>query len=438
LAIWRHRSTITSKESSEMPRIFLPNVTPRAFGPISRFVAVGLLLFVCAGCSLQKKVPAADLEVERQRRQLLQSKQQNLLKEIRRQIAVQHELEEKLAAEKLQRRKLHVQQRELKKALEAESAAQAELREQVAAESRQRQTLEQQQAQFERELAQQTAIRDALYDDVSELEMQLAEEDLKREEWAQWQEQIERDLAQQSAAREALVDDVSERDEQIAADEPEREEWALLVEERDAKRQSVAREILDYSDANLYLLLLEKKAYIARLTEQIEKVTSEVVRAKAKLRSLESKAEAASNLAEAEIAVESLRARGEAWKSDPSVLKAEQLTRASAREFEEGNYGGALYLTSQAKSLIENAWARSNDQETSSAVKGEVPFLLPLNLQLLTQSDVRKGPGSQFEVMYSWEYGIALVGHAFKGQWVRVTRDDGLGGWVFYKSVGSN
>ena len=70
-------------------------------------------------------------------------------------------------------------------------------------------------------------------------------------------------------------------------------------------------------------------------------------------------------------------------------------------------------------------------------VDGEVPFLLPLTLQLLTESDVRKGPGSESDVMYSWESGTALVGHAFKGQWVRVTNNKGLGGWVFYKSVGS-
>ena len=77
-----------------------------------------------------------------------------------------------------------------------------------------------------------------------------------------------------------------------------------MVDGQDLKQQPPAREALKYGDANLYLLLLEKKAYIARLTEQIEKVISEVVRAKAKLRSLESKAEAASNLAEVEIEVE--------------------------------------------------------------------------------------------------------------------------------------
>ena len=273
-----------------MPRMSLPNVTPRMFCTISGLVVVGLLLSACAGFSLQKKtegmVPAAELEAERQQRQALHVKQQ----------------------------------------------------------------------------------------------------------------QLERDLKQQSAVRQALDDDA----------------------------------------AKLHLLLLEKEARINGLTEQLEKVILEVVRAKAKLRSLESKAEAASNLAEAEIAVKALKEKAKRWKSDPSFIKAEQLTKLSAREFKKGNYGGALYLTSQAKSLIKGARERFMNQEMSPMVEGEVPFALRLPLQLLSKSNVREGPGLHFKVLYSLEKGTTLIGHAYKGQWVRVKSEDGRGGWVFYKLVGAD
>lgn len=308
-----------------MSSMSLPNVTPRVFCTISGLVVVGLLLSACAGFSLQKKtegmVPAAELEAERQQRQALQVKQQQLLEELRNQTAAKGELEEQFAAE-----------------------------------------------------------------------------GLKRQALKQRQEQFEQDLKQQSAVRRALDDGV----------------------------------------ANLHLLLLEKKAHIARLTEQLEKVILEVVRAKAKLRSLESKAEAASDLAEAEIAVKALKAKGKRWKSDPSFIKAEQLTKLSAREFKKGNYGGALYLTRQAKSLIKGARERLMNQEMSPMVEGEVPFALPLPLQFLSKSNVREGPGLHFKVLYSLEKGTALIGHAYKGQWVRVKSENGRGGWVFYKLVGSD
>jgi len=406
-----------------MPSIFPSSVAARLLRVVLKLVVAGLFLSACAACTLQKKVPAAEFEAERQQRHALQASQQNLIKEIEKQTAIQAELEDKLAAENLMRRRLQTKERLLEKKLKAESAAQAELLEQIAAQDQ----------QHHQRLEQQAAEREA----VAELKRQLARENLKREEWEQWQEQLVRDQARHPAASEILVEGVANPGKQLAEGELQSEEWESLVEGQDLKQQSPAREALKYGDANLYLLLLEKKAYIARLTEQIEKVISEVVRAKAKLRSLESKAEAASNLAEVEIEVESLRARGDTWKGDPNVIKAEQLTRQSALEFEEGNYGGALYLTSKAKNLIETARARSMGQEKSPVVDGEVPFLLPLTLQLLTESDVRKGPGSESDVMYFWESGTALVGHAFKGQWVRVTNNKGLGGWVFYKSVGS-
>jgi len=58
--------------------------------------------------------------------------------------------------------------------------------------------------------------------------------------------------------------------------------------------------------ARLQLLLLEKDAQVRLLNQQLEAGILEVVRAMAKLRGLDSKAEAASNLAETEIAMKSL------------------------------------------------------------------------------------------------------------------------------------
>lgn len=208
--------------------------------------------------------------------------------------------------------------------------------------------------------------------------------------------------------------------------------------QRELKDQTVAHELLEENVARLYLLLLEKDAHIKRLGEQLEEGILEVVRAKAKLRSLGSKAEAASNLAEAEIALKALKARTTERDEDQTYIKADQLTKMSALEFKKGNYGGALYLTSQVKSLIKGARERSMNQEMSSMVGGEVPFALPLPLQLLSKSNVMEGPGPHFKVLYSLEKGTALIGHAYKGQWVRVKSEDGRGGWVFYKLVGSD
>ena len=70
----------------------------------------------------------------------------------------------------------------------------------------------------------------------------------------------------------------------------------------------------DASLAKLQLRLLERDAQIKQLEERLnsqqemlDEAIQEVVRAKAKLRTLESKAEAASEMAEAEIAIKALK-----------------------------------------------------------------------------------------------------------------------------------
>ncbi len=277
-----------------MPRMSLPNVTPRVFCTISGLVVVGLLLSACAGSSLQKKaggmVPAAELEAERQQRQALHVQQQ--LKDLRNQSATKGELEEQPA-----------------------------------------------------------------------------------------------------------------------------------LEEKLAK---------------LSIILLEKRALIKNLGERLKEVILEVVRMKAKLRSLESKAEAASNLAETEIALKALMAKGNTWEDDPTFSKADQLTKLSALEFKKGNYGGTRYLTGQAKNLIKDARERSMSREMVPMLEGEVPFAMPLPLQLLKKGDAREGPGVQFNVLYSLNQGTPLIGHSYKGEWVRVEGGDGRGGWIFYKLLGGN
>ena len=84
------------------------------------------------------------------------------------------------------------------------------------------------------------------------------------------------------------------------------------------------------------------------MQDKLDDAIQEVIRAKAQLQSLESRAQAASMLAEAGVA---LSTQGTVAPR-PEILQAEQLLEMSAAEFDNENYGGSLYLTSQAKSLI--------------------------------------------------------------------------------------
>ena len=215
-----------------------------------------------------------------------------------------------------------------------------------------------------------------------------------------------------------------------------------------AKREA-SLETLEDNMAKLQLRLLERDAQIKQLEERLnsqqemlDEAIKEVVRAKAKLRSLESKAEAASEMAEAEIAVKALKAQLAGQRRNPELIKAQELLKMSAQEFKKENYGGAVYLTSQAKGHIRAGQIQLTGREKVAPikrlppVKGEVFFSLPLPLQVLRTSNLRDQPDLEGKVITTLEEGTPLIGYSYKGKWVRVMSEDGTYGWVFQPLVG--
>ena len=188
----------------------------------------------------------------------------------------------------------------------------------------------------------------------------------------------------------------------------------------------------------LKLQLLEEQAGARELEErqrQLEKkldeAIQEVVRAKSKLRSVETRAEAASNLAEAEIALKAIEAQANGDGANRGLPQARQLLKRSAEEFKKENYGGALYLADQAKGLLRSGETRAANRERLAVVEGESPFEAPMPLRLTKDGNLREGPGLEFKVLATLPSGTKLVGLSRKEQWVRVRDERGLAGWVF-------
>lgn len=205
----------------------------------------------------------------------------------------------------------------------------------------------------------------------------------------------------------------------------------------------------DASLAELQLQLLERDAQIKQLEdrlnsqqEMLDEAVQEVVRVKAKLRSLETKAEAASEMAEAEIAVKALKTQLADPSRNQELIKAQKLLKMSAQEFKKENYGGAVYLTTQAKGHIKAAQIQLGGRDKVASIKrlppveGEVFFSLPLPLQVLKTSNLREKADLQSNVITTLKRGTPLMGYSYKGQWVRVTSEDGNNGWIYQTLIG--
>jgi Bacterial SH3 domain len=200
-------------------------------------------------------------------------------------------------------------------------------------------------------------------------------------------------------------------------------------------KQTALSQELDGKLAKLQLLSLEKELQKKELNAKLEEAMLEVVRAKAKLRSLETKAETVSALAEGEIALKTLRSNGPEQENDVRVNKADELLKASAAELKKENFSGALYLATQAKTLIREDQERSKDREKKTMMAGELPFAMPLPLQTVSATKVKEGPSLDSKALFAVQQGTPFVGYSFKGPWVRVRAEDGRSGWIYYKQV---
>ena len=182
---------------------------------------------------------------------------------------------------------------------------------------------------------------------------------------------------------------------------------------------------LERRTAQLELQLMERDSVIDTLNARLDEALQEVVRAMGKLQSLTSRAEAASAMAEADVALQSITSSG---RDSPESRQGLRLTQLSTGEFKRKNFGGALYLANQAKAAARAhglAGGRLGNMRS-----GEVPFAVSVKLRVGGRANIRKGPGKNFAVSFTAESSSTLSGLSYLGDWIRVTNDAGNEGWI--------
>jgi hypothetical protein len=195
---------------------------------------------------------------------------------------------------------------------------------------------------------------------------------------------------------------------------------------------AVARDpALERQIVGLELKLLEKEAQVEELRAQLDDARREVVRAMARLRTLATRDEAVSGMAEAEVALQSLLPTAAAQ----AVVDATELIELATAELDRQNYGGALYLANQAKSVAAAARGQLAGSDQVAPRPDELPFALPLHLQTTTAANVREGPGTGFTVRFTLPSGAPLVAYSSAEQWLRIADDSGRSGWIYQRLI---
>jgi len=168
----------------------------------------------------------------------------------------------------------------------------------------------------------------------------------------------------------------------------------------------------------------------------LQESTREVTRAKVKLRRLATQADAASYIAEVEVAFESLRSSFGATATVPMLLLAQDILESAAAPFTQGQYGVAMDRAAQAEQLI-SAVAESQVRPGSrSRVPGEVPLPVAITLKVTVDSNLRRQPLAKAPVVGILKENSNVVAHAYKDNWMYVETEDGRSGWVNQAQVG--
>ena len=165
----------------------------------------------------------------------------------------------------------------------------------------------------------------------------------------------------------------------------------------------------------------------------VQESTREVTRAKARVRRLASQADAASYLAEVEVALESARALPAAAQS-PLFALAEAFLAAAQPLFAQGDYGAAMDRASQAEQLVTAAM-QGAPAASRSRVTGEVLLQASLPLKASADSALRREPQPRASLVASVRKDTPLVAHAYKGNWMRVETEEGKFGWLPQSSL---
>jgi hypothetical protein len=181
--------------------------------------------------------------------------------------------------------------------------------------------------------------------------------------------------------------------------------------------------------------LLERNARIADMERRLGETTNELVRAMARLRTLATRAEAASAIAEAEVTLQQLRGRS-GGQAPPELAQAESALRQASAAFDAENFGGAVYLATQAKRLGSAGRGRLAEAG-GSARPNERPFAIPVPLTTTAAANLRESPVASATVVVRVASGTALTAYSYEQEWLKVATAEGVSAWVHQSVVRS-
>lgn len=181
--------------------------------------------------------------------------------------------------------------------------------------------------------------------------------------------------------------------------------------------------------------LAERDALIRNLNirelgqaQALQETTSEISRAKNKLYRLATQPEAASKIAEVEVAMTTLEQTGSKESDAVFQFLARGLLNAAMVAYEQKDYGNAMNYAAQSSELIDvianPARQKLESQDTVSS------FHIPILLMVTQPSNLQTDPNSRSKVISLLKKNTPLTAIGYYGDWLRIQTINNLSGWI--------
>jgi hypothetical protein len=167
----------------------------------------------------------------------------------------------------------------------------------------------------------------------------------------------------------------------------------------------------------------------------LQETTRQATRAKVKLRRLASQADAASYVAEVEVALEVARTLPGAGSRAPLLALAQEILESSAASFAQGDYGAAMDFAARAEELVAIAASAPAGPASGSRATATVSFDETVRLRVRRASHLRRQPRAGAPSIAVLPAGTRLVARAYRDGWLKVETENGRSGWMFQSVV---
>ncbi len=190
--------------------------------------------------------------------------------------------------------------------------------------------------------------------------------------------------------------------------------------------------------AHLQRLLTDKEAEIKQLRASqknqdklLKEAASQTTHAEVKLRRFATETDAASLLAEVEVALIKLRSLATAPRQDAQLTQAQQLLDRATSSFWKADYDNSVDLSIRARQSLDILAVHIKAPAANKRAPTAIPFKIMVALNTKVDTNLRRQPQPNAAIITVLPQGTPITARAYQGNWLQVETEDGATGWIF-------